>query len=69
MDPTVPAILDELVRAGDPVVLLPDVDPASVRPEVHVVRGDPTQPTAMRKARPQAPSRFLSPEPPTVTFS
>jgi voltage-gated potassium channel len=59
MDPTVPAILDELVRAGDPVVLVADVDPASVRPEVHVVRGDPTQPNTMRKARPQDAQQVL----------
>jgi voltage-gated potassium channel len=43
MNPTVPAILDELARVGDPVVLVADVDPASVRAEVHLIRGDPTQ--------------------------
>src|ERR1700683_1864556 len=59
MDPTVPAILDELVRAGDPVVLVADVDPASVRPEVHVVRGDPTQPNVIQKARPQDAQQVL----------
>ena len=42
MDAAVPAILDGLVRLGDPVVLVADVDPASVRAEVHLVRGDPT---------------------------
>jgi voltage-gated potassium channel len=59
MDPTVPAILDELVRVGDPVVLIADVDPGSVRPEVHVVRGDPTQQAAIRKARPQDAQQVL----------
>jgi voltage-gated potassium channel len=59
MDPTVPAILDELVAAGDPVVLLADVDPANVRPEVHVVRGDPTQQSAIRKARPKDAQQAL----------
>jgi voltage-gated potassium channel len=59
MDPTVPAILDELVRVGDPVVLVADVDPASVRPEVHVVRGNPTQQAAIRKARPQNAEQVL----------
>jgi voltage-gated potassium channel len=59
MDPTVPAILDELARVGDPVVLVADVDPANVRPEVHVIRGDPTQQSAIRKARPQGASQAL----------
>jgi voltage-gated potassium channel len=52
MDDPVHAILDELVRVGDPVVLVADVDPAGVRPEVHLVRGDPTKPAAIRAARP-----------------
>lgn len=46
----VPAMLDELVRAGDAVVLLADVDPATIRHGVHVVRGDPTSLTAIRSA-------------------
>ncbi|MGH9170523.1 MAG: ion channel [Acidimicrobiales bacterium] len=50
--PTVPTILDELVKAKDAVVLVADVDPTTVRDEVHVVRGDPTTPAALRKARP-----------------
>jgi voltage-gated potassium channel len=52
MHRTVPAIVDELVTAGDAVVLVADVDPDTVRDEVHVVRGDPTQPTVIRRARP-----------------
>jgi voltage-gated potassium channel len=52
MDKAVHAILDELVRIGDPVVLVADVDPAAVRDEVHVVRGDPTEEAAIRAARP-----------------
>jgi voltage-gated potassium channel len=59
MNPTVGAILDELVLAGDPVVLVADVDPASVRPGVHVVRGDPTQLTAIRSARPEGAQQAL----------
>ena len=59
MDPVVPAIIDELVAAGDPVVLVADVDPASVRPEVHVVRGDPTQQAAIRSARPRDAQQAL----------
>jgi len=59
MDPTVPAILDELVAAGNPVVLVADVDPAGVRAEVHVVRGDPTTQTAIRAARPRDAQQAL----------
>lgn len=51
--PAVPAIVDELVKAKDDVVLVADVEPATVREGVHVVRGDPTQPSTLRKARPQ----------------
>jgi voltage-gated potassium channel len=59
LDPTVHAILDELVRAGDPVVLVADVDPAHIRPEVHVVRGDPTHATALRAAKPEGAQQVL----------
>jgi voltage-gated potassium channel len=59
MSPTVPAILAELEAAGIPVVLVADVDPGSVRPGVHVVRGDPTDPAAVRSARPQDAQQAL----------
>jgi voltage-gated potassium channel len=59
MDPSVPAILDELAAAGDAVVLVADVDPAGVRPDVHVVRGDPTQPAVIRSTRPQGAQQAL----------
>jgi voltage-gated potassium channel len=59
MHHTVPAILDELVAAGDAVVLVADVAPESVRDEVHVVRGDPTQPTVIRRARPEGAQHAL----------
>lgn len=59
MNSTVPAILDELVLAGDPVVLVADVDPASVRAEVHVVRGDPTQLAVIRSARAEGAQQAL----------
>jgi len=59
MNSTVPAILDELARAGDPVVLVADVDPSSVRAEVHVIRGDPTQLTVIRSARPAGAQQAL----------
>ena len=56
MSPTVPAILEELAGAGIPVVHVADVDPASARSGVHVVRGNPTDEAAIARARP-APSR------------
>jgi voltage-gated potassium channel len=59
MNPTVRAILDELVAAGDPVVLVADVDQAKVHPGVHVVRGDPTQQSTIRQAHPEAAQQAL----------
>jgi voltage-gated potassium channel len=52
MNPIVPALLDELAAAGIPVVLVADIDPATVRDGVHVVRGDPTEEITISKARP-----------------
>jgi voltage-gated potassium channel len=51
--PSVPAILEELARADDAVVLVADIDPLEVRSDVHVVKGDPTDPATLRRARPQ----------------
>jgi voltage-gated potassium channel len=59
MSTTVPVILDELIRAGEQVVLLADVDPASVRAEVHAIRGDPTQPAVIESARPRGAQQAL----------
>jgi voltage-gated potassium channel len=52
MNPVVPALLDELAAAGIPVVLVADVDPATVRDGVHVVRGDPREESTISQARP-----------------
>jgi len=59
MNPTVPAILDELVQAEIPVVLVADVDPAEFHEKVHVVRGDPTQQRTIAKARPESARQAL----------
>jgi voltage-gated potassium channel len=59
MDAAVPAILEELVKVGDPVVLVADVDPAHVNQEVHVVRGDPTHEAAIRAAKPAEAQQAL----------
>lgn len=52
MNPIVPALLDELATAGIPVVLVADLDPATVRDGVHVVRGDPAEEATISRARP-----------------
>src|ERR1700733_4458555 len=59
MSPTVPAILDELAGAGIPVVHVADVDPASARSGVHVVRGNPTDEAVIARARPAGAQQAL----------
>jgi voltage-gated potassium channel len=59
MSPSVPAILDELADAGVPVVLVADVDPATVRSGVHVVRGKPTEETVIARAKPAGAEQAL----------
>jgi voltage-gated potassium channel len=56
---TVPAILHELASAGVPVVLVADVDPATVRAGVHVVRGNPTDEAAIARAKPAGAEQAL----------
>lgn len=53
MHAVVPAMLDELAETGNAVVLVADVDPATVRPDVHLVRGDPTSAQALYAAHPE----------------
>jgi voltage-gated potassium channel len=57
--PTVPAILGELVEAGDAVILVADVDATTVPDAVHLVRGDPTDPAVIRRARPGGAQHVL----------
>jgi Trk K+ transport system NAD-binding subunit len=59
MSPTVPSILDELAGAGIPVVHVADIDPASARSGVHVVRGDPTDEGVIARARPAGAEQAL----------
>jgi voltage-gated potassium channel len=59
MNPTVPAILDELASAGISTVLAADVDPSTVREGVHVVRGDPTDEATIKRARPEGAEQAL----------
>jgi voltage-gated potassium channel len=56
---SVPAILDELVRSGQPVVLVSDVDPATVPAGVHLVAGDPTSAAVLRNAKPASAADAL----------
>ena len=57
--PTVPAIIDELAGAGIPVVLVADIDPASARAGVHVVRGNPTDEARDRPRQPAGAEQAL----------
>jgi voltage-gated potassium channel len=59
VNPTVHAVLDELVQAGAAVVLVADVEQATVRPEVHVARGDPDQLGVIRSAHPEGAQQAL----------
>jgi voltage-gated potassium channel len=59
MNQTVPAILDELIAAGISVVLVADVDPAGLPPEVHHIRGNPTAETVLRSGRPAEAEQAL----------
>jgi voltage-gated potassium channel len=59
MNDTVPAILDELVAARVSVVLVANVDPATLPPEVHLVRGDPTDEATIRLAKPESAEQAL----------
>ncbi len=59
MDGPVPAIVEELVQLGEHVVLVADVDPSAVRGDVHVIRGDPTQPHVLSSAHPERATQAL----------
>jgi voltage-gated potassium channel len=59
LHPAVPAILEELVGAGDAVVLVADVAPDAVPDRVHLICRDPTQPGALRPARPPGAQHAL----------
>ena len=59
MNPAVPAILTELVKADVAVVLVADVEPDTLPPGVHLVRGDPTEQTVIASAQPAAAEQAL----------
>ena len=51
MRPAVPAIIRELDKADEAVVLVADVDPNEIPEDVHLIRGDPTSATVLRRSR------------------
>lgn len=59
MNQTVPAILKELVAARVATVLLADVDPSGLPPEVHHIRADPTDEAAVRRTKPAEAEQAL----------
>ena len=59
LNDAVPAILAELTAARIPVVLVADADPAGVPSEVHLVRGDPTDETVLKSAKPEGAEQAL----------
>jgi voltage-gated potassium channel len=59
LNDAVPAILAELVAAEIPVVLVADTDPVSIPPEVHLVRGDPTDEIVLKSAKPEGAEQAL----------
>jgi voltage-gated potassium channel len=59
LDDAVPTILAELSAAGIPVVLVADTDAVSVPPEVHLIRGDPTDETVLKSAKPEGAEQAL----------
>jgi voltage-gated potassium channel len=59
MHPAIPVVLEELEHAGDAVVLVADVDPATVPSHVHLVRGDPTAEDAIASGHPEGAAHIL----------
>ncbi len=57
--PTLTRLLEELRLAHLPVVLVSDVDPGSVPPEVHLIHGDPTLEQVLQRAHPERAEQAL----------
>jgi voltage-gated potassium channel len=57
--PMIHAVVAELAQENIPVVLVADVDPATMPDHVHVVRGDPTEPAAIAAAKPEGAEQAL----------
>jgi voltage-gated potassium channel len=59
MNEMVPAIVDDLIAADIPVVMVADVDSAGLPAAVHHIRADPTQASAIRRAQPAKAEQAL----------
>ncbi len=59
MHPAVPVVVEELEHAGDAVVLIADVDPATVPRHAHFIRGDPTSEEVLARGKPEGAARIL----------
>ena len=57
--PTIARVLAELVRCGDPVVLVAETKPPALSEEVHFLAGDPTDDALIRRSEPARADRIL----------
>jgi voltage-gated potassium channel len=57
--PAVPGVLDDLSEADAAVVLVADVEQVKMPSHVHVIRGDPTDPATIARARPAGAQQAL----------
>ena len=57
--PVLPRVIEELVRAGDPVVLVAARRPVDLPDEFHYLAGDPTDELLLRKSKPAGACRAL----------
>jgi voltage-gated potassium channel len=56
---SIPAVLEELLKAGDNVVLVADIESTAVRHGVHHVKGNPVEIEVLRKAKPTEAKQAL----------
>jgi voltage-gated potassium channel len=57
--PTIPRVLAELARSGNPVVLVGETKPPGLPEDVYFVAGDPTDDAVIRHSEPQRAQRVL----------
>jgi voltage-gated potassium channel len=59
LHPIVPRVLEELHRAGDPVLLVAPSKPPGISEHVHFLAGDPTDEAVIRRSEPARANRAL----------
>jgi voltage-gated potassium channel len=59
MHPATPALLEELAVVKEPIVLVADVDPATLPHSVRLVKGEPTETHVLRSAEPHRAQQAL----------